>query len=88
MRTFATSRAPGSPSYAAFRKTQVANLLKLTVADVETDAVPTTDHVIAVNTAEPAPSVGDHPMANTSARSQATGEAKYTQDTIVPDGTL
>jgi xanthine dehydrogenase/oxidase len=84
------SMSPGTPRYAAARQESAVQMLSAQGASVDLASpdVPTADHVIAVNTPDPPPPSEGHPMIKTSARTQATGEAKFTQDTPAPPGML
>ena len=70
------SMNPGTPSYAAACAALAANI----------EAVRIRPDVVAVNQPEPTPE--DKPPVNISARIQATGEARYTQDEPGPPGML
>jgi xanthine dehydrogenase/oxidase len=81
-RTFAVSQHPGTPTYAARRRTAAATAVAAAVR-----AAPA-EHVIAVNRPNPGAAPADQPRVKTSAYAQATGEAKYTQDQPLPPGLL
>ena len=75
-RISSVSMNPGTPSYALAR---AASAAKFPAAKLRQD-------VVAVTRPDPIPE--DKPPVNISARIQATGEARYTQDEPGPPGTL
>lgn len=75
-RISSTSMNPGTLSYAVARAASAVNV----------EAAKIRPHVVTVNRPDPAPE--ERPPVSISARVQATGEARYTQDEPGPSGTL
>jgi xanthine dehydrogenase/oxidase len=73
-RISSVSMNPGTPSYAVAR----------TAAAVNVETAKIRPHVVAVNRPDPTPE--ERPPVSISARVQATGEARYTQDEPGPPG--
>jgi len=77
---------PGTPSYAVARSALIPGALTSSIQFPGAKALRIRPGAIAVNQPEPAPE--DKLPVNISARIQATGEARYTQDEPGPPGML
>jgi len=80
------SMNPGTPSYAVARKALMPDALRSSIQAPGAEAIRVRSDVVAVN--QPESALDDRPKANISARIQATGEARYTQDEPGPPGML